>query len=212
MKPVKAVLFDLDGTVMDTDTFILHTFSHVLQSIGSSIADKKSVIKTLMGRTIQDMYHVLVPDHPVDDLVEMHRAWQRNNMHMAKPFSSVPGLFKTLHKRGIVIGAVTNRWHESADPMLRVNALDGYFSIVITADDVRKAKPNPEGIQKALKHLEVGPNDAIMVGDSEFDIIAGRHAGTITVGVTTGMHKEAMLAQKPDHVFDDIGEVLTILD
>lgn len=211
MKPIKAVLFDIDGTLIDSDSFVLQTFSYVLQSINSSIAEKQSVVRTLMGRTLEDMYATLAPDHDVNELCELHRNWQRHNMHMAKPFASVPSLLSTLQEKHIAIGAVTNRMHESAGMLLELNNLTQFFSIVITPEDVRKPKPHPEGIQKALEHMSVGPNDAIMVGDSEFDIQAGKHAGTITVGVTTGIHTAPMLSQHPDHIFDDIGEVLTVI-
>jgi phosphoglycolate phosphatase-like HAD superfamily hydrolase len=81
---------------------------------------------------------------------------------------------------------------------------------IIGFEDVINPKPDPEGLLKVAKMLHVTPEESIMVGDSEFDIIAGQKAGMRTVGIRSGLHPEAMEAAKPDYVFDEMYQITTL--
>ena len=211
MKQPDVFLFDIDGTLLNTEVFILKAYEYTLSSIGSKAYDNKELMKTLMGRPLEECYHTLAPDHDFKHLAQIHNTWQASNIQMVQPYPSVHSLMQELHKKKKKIAAVTNRTRLSTLHLLKVTELDTYMQAVVAFDDVTKGKPDPEGINKALAELDESPVNAVMVGDSEFDIIAGRNAGTRTVGVTTGFHVDALKASKPDYIYDDIGEVLLLL-
>ena len=211
MSQIKAVLFDVDGTLLDTTEFILQAYEHTLVKGNHLKTDFREQMKVLFGQPLLDCYQALAPDGDHEELCILHDNWQRDNLHLVTPFPTVVNAVAALQKKGLKIGAVTNRLRESTLTILENAKVHDSMEVVIGYEDVKVAKPHPEGIEKAIKLLHVKPEETIMVGDSEFDIIAGKAAGVVTVGIRTGLHPEAMEAAKPDHVIDRMEELLRLV-
>jgi len=87
----------------------------------------------------------------------------------------------------------------------------GYFDAIISGEDVEHPKPHPESLFKALQQLEVRPEKAVMIGDTEADILAGKNAKVRTIGVSYGFHGSHIAGSKPDFIIGDIANLIPIL-
>lgn len=212
MTKIQTVLFDVDGTLLDTTEFILQAYEYTLKQFNYLKPDFRKNMITLFGAPLTECYKVLAPDGNNQELCVVHDTWQNENLHLVQPFPSVIETVEALQKKGSRIGAVTNRLRGSATTILGYSAVDKAMEVIIGVEDVINPKPHPEGILKAMEIMKVKPEETMMVGDSEFDILAGKEAGVITVGVRTGLHPEAMEAAKPDYVINRMSELIELLD
>ena len=207
----KAVLFDLDGTLFDTEQYVVQAYENSLRSVGAPVEARMKMMQELFGKTLEDCYKALAPEYDGAQLCEMHHRFQMENMHLVVPFATVEETLIGLKKRGIRMATVTNRTKRTAEAVLVMSQLDHYFEFLIAIEDVTHAKPHPEPIFTALNQLMVNPDEAWMVGDTEFDIFAGKAARVGTIGVTTGMDITALRKSEPDHVIDQMNQILSIV-
>jgi len=205
----KAVLFDVDGTLLDTHEYIYQAFEHSLKKHHKLLTRKE--IKKIMGLPLEKCYKILTELDDVANLANAHRQFQTENYHLSKPFPNTVKTLEKLQTKGILLAAITTRARESAKKTLESASIMKYFNYFIGFEDVSRPKPDAEPLLKALQFLNVEPHDAIMVGDSEVDVYAGKNAGTKTVGVTYGFHGEHIAQTHPDYVIGDIGELLKIV-
>lgn len=209
---IKAILFDIDGTLLDTSEFIYQSFEYTLAQHNLPMLTRVE-IHSHMGKALEEMYVSMAPDHlNHSQLVETHRSFQEQNLHLSTPFLHTLDTLLELKKKGIKMSAVTNRSKRTSLSTLQNAGLDHLFEMVISAEDVTATKPHPEGLQRALKHMKIKPSEALMVGDTLADIEAGRAAGVKTVGTTQGLGKEEVIKHKPDYVIYDISEILKLID
>lgn len=208
---VKAILFDLDGTILDTSEFILQAFEHSLKHQGITDVKRSHMIKK-MGPALTEMYKILAPQANMEQFVRSHRDFQADNLALSRPFPQVPEVLQKIHKSGIKIGAVTSRSNENSIKTLELADIKQYFEIVVSFEDVKNPKPDPEGVLMALKYMNVRPVDTMMVGDTYVDVEAGRSAGTKTVGITHGMRGDDVKISNPDYLISSISELLEIIE
>lgn len=206
----KAILFDIDGTLLDAKQFIFKAFEHSLLTNYQKQISWKDLLP-LSGKSLVSCYQQLVPAGDIEILCQTHHNFQLQNLHLAAPFPSSIKTLKKLRQRKFKLGAVTNRSGNTVIKTLQLSGLAKYLDIVITADDVKKQKPHKEPIIKALKLLEVKPHQAILVGDTEVDVLAGKNARVQTVGVTYGVLGKDIKKHNPDFIVNDIEELLDIL-
>lgn len=211
MKTIKAVLFDVDGTLLDTTTFVLDAYKFTISQVGANVPDIDAIMKQLFGKPLTECYHILAPSHNNAMLCKIHDDWQYKNLHMVTPFATVAKTIEYLQKKDIKIAAVTNRLIASTKTILENSGMLSQMEAVIGFEDVINPKPDPEGLLKAAKLLQVDPAACVMVGDSEFDIIAGQIAGMMTIGIRSGLHPEAMEEAKPDHVVNEMYEMVEFI-
>jgi len=209
---IKAVLFDIDGTLLDTTEFIYQGFEHVFK-----LHDKKhlnrSHVKPLVGRSLQECYQNLIPEVEYDILRMNHTEFQMRHIHLAQPYPRITETLSILKNKKIRLAAITSRIRASVHQTLELASLLHFFEITICVEDVQNLKPHPEPFEKALNALNLKASEVIMVGDTKADIEGGCNAGIKTVGVTYGFHTfEEMKACRPDYLIDSIDEILTILD
>lgn len=206
----KAVLFDIDGTLLDTYNFVFHAVKHSVTVHGYSYPAKEKIGEA-MGKPLLEFYEVLVPEANPSMLAKSHVEFQQENFHLAKPFQKAKKILKHLKNSGFLIGAVSNRLKESLLHTLKRAKLYDYFDVIISADDVVNPKPHPRHLLAALNKLEVKPENSYMVGDTENDILAGKNAKVKTIGVTYGFLGKDIAEHNPDYLIDDIEELLKIL-
>lgn len=205
----KAILFDIDGTVLDAWDFV---FESVKNSINvhklPPLTDKK--IKQAMGKTLVEFYQTLFPGIDTAVLARTHREFQEKNFHLIKPFAKTKDTLKSLRDQGFLLAAVSNRLRESLIQSLKLTETIDYFDVVVCADDVSNPKPHQEHVLTALEILKAERGNAYMIGDMEQDILAGKNAKVKTIGVTYGFLGKDIAKHNPDYLIDDIGELLDI--
>lgn len=206
----KAILFDIDGTLLDTRDFV---FGSVRNSIAvhklPAVSDSK--LKKVCGKALVEFYGTLFPGVDPSKLSKTHREFQENNFNLIKIFPKTKKTLQILKKSGFLLAAVSNRMRESLVHSLKLAGIFDYFDTVVCADDVINPKPHREHLLTALLNLKIGTEDVYMVGDTENDILAGKNAKIETVGVTYGWLGKDIAKHNPDYVIDDIEELLEIV-
>jgi len=204
LSEMDAVLFDLDGTLIDASEAICLSFNEALTRHGlKPLSD--DTVKAAIGRPLRELFEEQCRQVPVDDLIEGYkRAFLRVAPGRSFLMPGVQELVSLLSKRR-KLGVVTSRSSAGTAQILRDLGLLEYFSLLVGIEDVEQPKPNPAPVLFALHKLEVTAQKSVFVGDTTYDMEAGRRAGTMTVGVTSGSHtKEQLLAAGADFVVSDL--------
>lgn len=214
---IDTVLFDFDGTIMDTNDVIIQSWQTTFRQLKGREEDVNVILKTFgepLVRTMQNFF----PDHPLEEALEIYRGYQRDNfLKDIRLFPGIPELLDELMQRQVRLALVTSRLKHTTDQALDAFDLRKYFSCVVTADDVTKHKPDPQCIEIALRHLGSDPKTSIMVGDSPFDIQCARNAGVMPVlvswTVTLAQQLEEGLKpeQTPAAIIDEPSQLLQLL-
>jgi len=207
---INTILFDVDGTLLDTTEYIYQAFEHSLRKHHKLL--KRDHIGTIMGKPLEECYHILTTKDDVSHLAQSHNDFQKENPHLSFAFPNALKTLQFLKEKKYNIAAVTTRRKNTAIETLEVSNILPLLDFVVTVDDVTHPKPNPEPIQKALDFFGVESSAAIMVGDSPDDVQAGKNAGTKTIGVTYGFHGEKIRNENPDYIIEAIDEVLRVLN
>jgi pyrophosphatase PpaX len=210
LRTIRAVLFDMDGTLLDTREYIYQSFEHTFQAHGLNHLSRKDLPK-LKGMSLEESYRALVPEHNVENLRDTHRAFQRENIDLVRPFPNTLMTLMKLRSAGIKMAIVSTRAKTARESLEHTGLLD-WFEVIITGDDTTNFKPHPEGIFKALEKIGAPTTEAMMVGDTDADILAGKNAQTISVGATYGFTpRDVLQTLNPDYLIDDIQEVLELV-
>jgi pyrophosphatase PpaX len=206
------VLFDLDGTLVDSGAIILASFKHAARTVLARDVEEEQIAALVGGSNLHDQMRVLSPAH-VDELVRVYREHNRPLHDELEAFEGVEGLMETLSGQGRKLGIVTAKGRQTVDLAFAVLSLERYFDAVVTADMTDRHKPDPAPVLKALELLESEPADAAFVGDSPYDIAAGKAAGVFTVAVSWGkIHpEERLLEASADVLVHSPKELLDVL-
>ncbi|HOW89836.1 MAG TPA: HAD-IA family hydrolase [Elusimicrobiales bacterium] len=210
MNKTEAVLFDVDGTLLDTREFIYRAFEHAFRRHGA-VPAARARVDEVIGAPLLECYGLLAPEHDARALCMYHRAFQLENIHLSEPFPKAVEVLKGLREAGIRTAAVTSRSRRTSLATLESAGMMRMLDAVISGEDARRLKPHPDPLLLALAGLGVKPEKAFMVGDTAADILAGKNAGTGTIGVTYGFHGGKIKENGPDHTVDDISGILPII-
>ena len=205
---MKALLFDNDGTLVDTQGIILASMQHATHAVlGRVIPDDVLMSKVGQPLAVQ-MRDFASSDEQRDELLRVYRA--HNALIHDDGVSAFPGACDVLERladQGWSMGVVTSKLHDLAWRGLEITGLAPYLSCCIGADDCKRFKPEAEPVLRGAEALGVSPEECLYVGDSPFDLQAGRAAGCVTVAVTWGVFSEEVLrAERPDYLCDTFRE------
>ena len=207
----KAILFDIDGTLLDTWDFVIGAFKYTLKFHGHQMPSDQ-VLKSIMGKPLLEFYKTVFPNvQDVTDFAKTHKDYQAGKFDLGIPFPKAVETLKKLKAQGFLMAAISNRTKQSLHISLKQAKFADFFDLVLSAEDVENPKPHKEHLIVALDHFKVEPGNAFMVGDTDHDILAGKNAGVKTIGVTYGFFGQSIKDCKPDFVIDHIEEILKIL-
>jgi len=212
MKEIRAILFDVDGTLLNTSEYIYQSFEQTFRVNGFP-ALTRAEISRVIGLPLKDCYRVLTGEEgdTIERLASAHHAFQLEHSGLSIPFPHVPETLARLKEMGFKLAAVTNRRSKTAGQTLSGAGLDQFLETVVCMDQVEKPKPDPEHLLKALEIIGESPTHAVIVGDSHIDIEAGKNTGTKTVFVTYGFHASLPATLVPDATIGDIRELPSFL-
>ncbi len=182
----KHILFDLDGTVVDTIDLIVHAFGEVLAGLTGEPWDRERVIAEFGPTEPVILARHAPPGGAAPAFRRFLQLYNEEHDRLVRTFDGVDAVIRRARQRGRPLGLVTNKGRETTEITLRRCGLAGCFGAVITGDDAARPKPDPSGILLALERLGGDPQDAVFIGDAPSDIEAGRRAGTLTCAVTWG--------------------------
>lgn len=207
------VLFDLDGTIIDSIDLIVDSYLHTFRAHGLAGFSREEIIEGI-GTPLVAVFSQLTDDALViDEWIATYRAFNlAHHDTMVRPFPGVVEMVQRVHGAGRRLGLVTSKNNAGARRGLALAGLDDVMEVIVGADDVTRHKPDPEPVLQALRLMGVDARDAIYIGDSHHDMASGRAAGVRTLAVCWGpMHRDRLIASGADVVCATPDEVLVAL-
>ncbi|TML70067.1 MAG: HAD family hydrolase [Actinobacteria bacterium] len=207
------VLFDLDGTLIDSGPMILASMRHAASTVLGVEIDETRVRAAIGGPGLVAQMHELDPDR-VDELVEAYRAHNEPLHEELQAFERMLDVLSVLRQRGHRLGIVTAKRRFTVDlAFARFPQLRDLTDVLVGADDTERHKPEPDPLLEALARLGAEPAEAAYVGDSPFDIRAAKAGGLLAVAVGWGgIHDDdRLLAEEPDVLVHQPEELLDVL-
>ena len=209
---IKLIIFDLDGTLVNSIADITNALNYAVGPYGF---EQLTVERTtgMVGEGVTRLIEKLVGQKAADlkDVV-LKRFLEYYSEHLTDLTVPYPGVPETLEMLGSYRKAVISNKREDLSRRLLENlGLSGYFEVIWGSDSVPEKKPSPAPVIEMLKKISCGPDEAVMVGDSNYDIEAGRAAGVRTVAVSYGYRKVSLL-KDADFIIDNMKELTFKLD
>lgn len=207
---IRTILFDLDGTLIDTNELINLSFYHTFQKFGYQFTHDE--ILAFNGPPLVETFQNI-------DLAQseaMITTYREHNLvhhdDYVKAFPNVKETLKVLKNKDISLGIVTTKMRDTAIRGLEVTGIEAYFDAIVGLDDVSNAKPHPESVLNAMKVLHADPETTLMVGDNWHDIKAGHNAGVKTAAVAWSLKGEEFLqGYEPTYMLYDMFDLLEII-
>jgi pyrophosphatase PpaX len=211
---VKGILFDLDGTIVDSREAYLEAARTAFEALGQAPPENRNALE-IPRRLEQNL--------PIDGIVKSDvrkflnfylECYYKVTKIKTKPVPNVQSTLKILSRKA-KLALITMRFVPKTAVLedLTKFGLAEYFTYIVTALDTHKPKPSPEALIKTVKALDVNMCDCVIVGDSIIDMRAGKAAGAMTVAVLSGLFsREALSREQPDLILNDVTELPLFLD
>jgi pyrophosphatase PpaX len=206
------VLFDLDGTVIDSGVIILASMRHAAKEVLGAEPPDELLMAAVGGPGLEAQMHALDPGR-VAELVDVYRAHNEPLHDELVCCAGVDGLLVRLKDEGRRLGIVTAKRLVTVDLAFKVLPLRQLFDTIVGGDETNRHKPDPEPLLLAAERLDADPAQCAYVGDSPFDVRAAKAARMHAVAVTWGgIHdRDKLLAEEPDAIVDDAEELYAVL-
>jgi HAD superfamily hydrolase (TIGR01509 family) len=213
----KAAIFDWDGTLADTMPVVVFSFQKVLRGIDCVVNDEFLVRRIGIGarnmfKDALQLNNIVFNEAMVDELMEKKFKIQAELFSDINLFEGATELLDSLRSK-LKIGLATMSNRPVINRLLRMKGLDGYFDFVITADEAKNPKPNPEIFLSCALKLGCPPENCVVFEDSVFGIVAARSANMKCIAIPSGAYTKIELEkEKPDLIVDSLKETQRILD
>lgn len=211
----KLIIFDFDGTLGDTRQTIVTTMQTTIKELQLPERSDEECTATI-GLPLEGCFKAMFPDLYPDQILQCAATYRRiflGNLQNIKPrtFPNVIETIAALKEQGFILTIASSRFHASLVELTNNLGIAEYITYLIGADDVKKAKPDPEPVLNILTATNIEASETLVVGDMAVDILMGANAGTLTCGVTwgNGTRKELHDAGA-DYIIDSMNELLTI--
>ena len=214
MKKIDALLFDLDGTLIDSNAIIVASYRHAYKVHLPNLVISDDEIIQDIGPTLYEIFNrYTLNTSLVDKLISTYRHYYTENeekYHSLYP--KVKETLQVLKNMNIPMAIVTSKFKEAAWPSFTYYQLDQYFKTFIALEDVKNPKPHQEPILKALKDLGF-PKNALMIGDNKSDILAAKNAGILSAGVAWSIKgADHLKAANPDFIFTSMHDIINLIN
>lgn len=215
----KLLIFDFDGTLIDSVPDLALSVNHMLFKLGYVTAAEETIhtwvgngAQTLVRRALTSQAEVFDEAHFNKALETFLNYYADHACVKTTAYPNVASTLKTLHLQGYKMAIVTNKPFKFIEPILKGLSLNGFFDYYIGADSLEKKKPDPEPLLHVCQKLGFSIENSLMIGDSKNDIIAAKSANMHSVGVTYGYnYGEEITLYEPDIVIDDFAKIVEIL-
>lgn len=211
----KLAIFDFDGTLVDSAPGIIDVMYQVAREYEFSMEITEQW-KDLIGVPLPHQVEIILPGHHSEyhkEIADRYRQiYDANSVTLCPPFPSLFKMLDSLKLARITTTIASSKRRDIVEPVLHHHQIRNFFDLVIGAQDVSQHKPHPESVHNTLEKLNILPEEAVVIGDSRYDLEMARNAGVDAIGVTTGIHsREVLLESKPISVVDNLDQVLEII-
>jgi len=214
LQNIKAVLFDLDGTLVDSSEAIIKAVEKALELKG--LTCNRAKVARMIGLPLENIFGVLAPnlsEQEIWQLVHEYRKYyMAHHLENTTIHPSAQMVLRKLKAKGFKLGIITTKYREPVMDVLSHFGIAELFDVVVTGYEVIKHKPAPDIVLEAAKRLRVDPKQCVVVGDSPLDVQAGKQAGAFTIAVlSTTYTRKQLESTKPTIVIEEFEEILNIL-
>ncbi|MCD6132773.1 MAG: HAD-IA family hydrolase [Deltaproteobacteria bacterium] len=213
---MRAVLFDLDGTLVDSRKDIANAVNATLNKFGLPEEEEEEIFQ-FVGNGVQNFIKKVLRDKGKEEIYPLFLPsflefyYEHIDEH-TKPFEGVREVLSTLARDNCVLAVVSNKLEKFACKLLKSLDLFYFFDFICGCDTFGVKKPDPLVVSSVCRSLKMEAKDSMLVGDSENDIVAAKKAGAVSTCVTYGFRPEEVLLQfKPHFVIHDPRQLLTIV-
>ncbi len=210
-KPV--VIFDFDGTLIDTDPGILLSYEHCFEVFGRPADLSEDWKNEVLGPALREIFPKYWPDHPYEEVYKVYEEYQSSILDKIEPIKNCELVLKTLHEEGYSVGIVSTRIKEGIETRLEKFGLSEYVDDIFGLHEVVNLKPDPEAVFGIIKNNKWFRDDVIYVGDNIADMECGNNYGAYTVGYIQRPSKEEGLRNScANECITDLKEILNIVN
>ncbi len=192
--PPRAIVFDFDGTLLDSLPVVLRAFSHALQPFSSEFT--MDILTTLGGPPERTLPELLGGRKNLAEALRRLAAFNREHHHLIQPFPGLRAVLQQLREQKIALAIWTGRDRASTEELLASHRLKKFFATMVCGDDLPTHKPDGGGLREILQQLEVASTDAIMVGDSIVDVLGAHECGVDALLITHGRDFKPAIVSK----------------
>ena len=209
MKPYQLIVFDWDGTLMDSTAHIVNCMQQAISALElPSLAD--SAISHIIGLGLDEAVLTLYPDadqNLITTLADKYRQVWLNSPHETPLFENARELILQLADNDYLLAVATGKSRRGLDKVLTATGLTDYFHATRCADECH-SKPHPQMLEELMEHLGVEKQQTLMIGDTEFDLKMAHNAGAHSLAISHGAHSiETLQACQPKAIVDDLHQV-----
>lgn len=201
----KLVVFDWDGTLMDSLSRIVHSMQQAAMDLGLEVRSAGQV-HDIIGLALDLAIERLYPGLSMAGIARMHERYAfhyvEGDQEPSPFYAGVPELLQQLRDQNVLLSVATGKSRKGLDRILQAHQVEPLFHSTRCADETR-SKPEPDMLLEILDYHDLQPRDAVMVGDTEFDLEMARRAGVDSVGVTWGAHDVARLQRHQPRICVD---------
>lgn len=214
MQDYKLVIFDWDGTLMDSVDRIVSSMQSAAKTVGLAIPtdnDVKQIIGLSLTTALETLFTSITAKQVEDMLVQYKYEYLEGDNTPAPLFANAANLLSHLKKRNKLLAVATGKGRQGLNRVLKVSETSVFFDTTRCAGEM-PSKPDPTMLHSILDELKIAPHEAIMIGDTSHDLKMAQNAGVDSIGVTFGVHDRAVLNQyKPKVVVDSMAELHLLL-
>jgi len=203
------IIFDWDGTLIDSQANIVQCFQLVIDDLKLP-ARSREQISNIIGLGMREALNLLFPENNSDDYEHMIDRYRYHFFASvpSEPFSGAEQVLSSLNDAGYLLAVATGKGRNGLEKALTSTGFKQYFHVSRCADETR-SKPHPQMLEEILDHTGMEVDQAIMVGDTEYDLEMARNAGISSIGVSYGVHaSDRLLKHEPITIINEIGALL----
>lgn len=208
---MKALLFDFDGTLLNTNDLIIETFLHVLNEKFPGKYQAEDCLK-FIGPSLKETFDEETPGETEEMIAKYQEFNMKYHDELVKSYDGVVETLQQLHAMGVRMAIVSTKRRSSLARGMQLMGIEPLFETVVGYDDVTNVKPDPEPVLVALERLGVAKEDAIMIGDNHHDILGGQNAGVETAGVAWSVKGADYLRTfNPTYILEHMQDLIEIV-
>jgi HAD superfamily hydrolase (TIGR01509 family) len=195
MKRFSCVIFDLDGTISQTNELIYATFNHVVGKYLGKVFTTAQIVATFGPPEEIAIERLVGKEQTKAAMADFYRFYEEHHDEMATAHAGIPELLRFLKDKGVRIALFTGKGRKTAIVTLEKFNILKYFDLIVSGSDVENHKPSGDGIRKALAAFRVAPEETLMVGDAVADVTAARETGVAIASVLWDSYGKADVLQ-----------------
>ena len=210
---INGIIFDLDGTLIDTFDTQLKSWREAFEKVGSALDTDK--FANNFGKSYKDFTFSIDPsltNLDIDEVIQTNKKLMERRSNEYSLFPESKKILETLNEKQITCMVASSNPRRVSESLLKQFHIDHLFGKIVGPDDVKNGKPAPDMLNLALDHHKIHQSNSMMVGDTAHDILSGKNAATKTALIIRREEQQNSLSSNPDYVINNLEELFKYLD